>query len=52
MELELSNSIMKGRKRFMDIHRIEMLFKEVSHISREYEKMAKLSGENFNIFKN
>lgn len=36
--------------RFMDIHRIEMLFKEVSHISREYEKMAKLSGENFNIF--
>ena len=42
---------MKGRKRFMDIHRIEMLFKEVSHISREYEKMAKLSGENFNIFK-
>lgn len=35
----------------MDIHRIEMLLKEVSHISREYEKMAKLSGENFNIFR-
>jgi hypothetical protein len=35
----------------MDIDKIKMLLQEIRHISDSYEKMAQLTGENFNIFK-
>ena len=34
----------------MNIDKVEMLLRDVYHISTHYEKMGKLSGENFNIF--
>lgn len=35
----------------MDIKDIDFLFREVGHISSHYEKMAKITGSNYNIFK-
>ena len=35
----------------MDIDKIKTLLIEVGHISDHYEKMANLSGENFNVFR-